>query len=158
MGNPPMQTDTFRALRVTETEPGIFSRSITRRNLNDLPTGDLLISVQYAALNYKDALSATGHRGVTKNYPHTPGIDGAGTIVTSTDPRFSPGDKVLVTSYDLGMNTDGAFAQYIRVPASWAIPLPDGLSLQESMIIGTAGLTAAIGLHKMEKMGQTPDL
>ena len=151
-----MNTTNFKALRVTENEDGKFKRSIIERNITDLPEGDILIKIHYAALNYKDALSATGNKGVTRKYPHTPGIDGAGMVVESQSDLFNAGDKVLVTSYDLGMNTDGAFAEYIRVPANWVIPLPNDLTLKESMIIGTAGLTAGIGLYKMEKMGQNP--
>ena len=147
---------TFRALRIEEDENGNFNRNIIDRNLDDLPEGDVLIKVHYAALNYKDALSAIGNKGVTRNYPHTPGIDGAGIIVESKTPHVPPGMEVVVTSYDLGMNTDGAFAEYMRVPAEWVVPLPDGINLRESMVIGTAGLTAGIGLHKMEMMGQNP--
>lgn len=152
-----MDNTTFRALRVHEDESGTFTRRIVERQIDDLPAGEVLVQVQYAALNYKDALSATGNKGVTRKYPHTPGIDGAGVVAESQDAAFKPGDKVLVTSYDLGMNTDGAFAQYIRVPAAWVIPLPEGMSTKEAMIIGTAGLTAGIGLYKMEKQGQHPD-
>jgi len=152
-----MKTKTFRALRIKEDEAGKFTRNIIDRKIEDLPEGNVLVNVQYAALNYKDALSSVGNKGVTRNYPHTPGIDGAGTVVESKTSQFKAGDKVLVTSYDLGMNTDGAFAEYIRVPEGWVIPLPEGLNLKESMIIGTAGLTAAIGLYKLEMMGQSPD-
>lgn len=152
-----MGSRTFRALRVKEDETGKFIRSIIERKFDDLPDGDVLIKVHYAALNYKDALSSTGNKGVTRIYPHTPGIDGAGTIVESKKSHFKVGEKVLVTSYDLGMNTDGAFAEYIRVPAGWVVPLPNPLNLKESMIIGTAGLTAGIGLYKMEMMGQNPE-
>lgn len=152
-----MAIETFRALRVKENETGKFIRNIIERKLDDLPDGDVLIKVRYAALNYKDALSSVGNKGVTKNYPHTPGIDAAGTVVECKTPQFKAGDKVLVTSYDLGMNTDGAFAEYIRVPEGWVVPLPNGLNLRECMIIGTAGLTAAIGLYKLEMMGQNPE-
>jgi putative YhdH/YhfP family quinone oxidoreductase len=152
-----MAIKTFRALRVKENETGKFSRNIIERKLDDLPDGDVLIKVRYAALNYKDALSSIGNKGVTRNYPHTPGIDAAGTVVECKTPQFKAGDKVLVTSYDLGMNTDGAFAEYIRVPEGWVVPLPNGLNLRECMIIGTAGLTAAIGLYKLEMMGQNPE-
>ncbi|MEM9326937.1 MAG: YhdH/YhfP family quinone oxidoreductase [Bacteroidota bacterium] len=151
-----MEKITFRAYRVTEDDTGKFSRAIVERTTEDLPEGDVLIKVHYAALNYKDALSFSGNKGVTRKYPHTPGIDGAGVVVESQSSDFSPGDQVIVTSYDLGMNTDGAFAEYVRVPAAWVVPLPSGMSLHESMVIGTAGLTAGIGLHKMEQMGQTP--
>jgi len=152
-----MDDKTFNALRVTEDDSGNFYRTITTRNIADLPEGDVLVRVNYAALNYKDALSATGNKGVTKQYPHTPGVDGAGIVEESKHPDFYQGDKVIVTGYDLGMNTDGAFAEYIRVPARWVVPLPNGLSLKESMIIGTGGITVGIGLHKMEMMGQKPD-
>lgn len=152
-----MAIKTFRALRVKENETGKFIRNIIERKLDDLPDGDVLIKVRYAALNYKDALSSVGNKGVTRNYPHTPGIDAAGTVVECKTPQFKAGDKVLVTSYDLGMNTDGAFAEYIRVPEGWVVPLPNGLNLRECMIIGTAGLTAAIGLYKLEMMGQNPE-
>lgn len=152
-----MAIKTFRALRVKENETGKFIRNIIERKLDDLPDGDVLIKVRYAALNYKDALSSVGNKGVTRNYPHTPGIDAAGTVVECKTPQFNAGDKVLVTSYDLGMNTDGAFAEYIRVPEGWVVPLPNGLNLRECMIIGTAGLTAAIGLYKLEMMGQNPE-
>lgn len=148
---------TFKAYRVTEDDAGKFHRSIVDRSLQDLPEGDVTIKIHYAALNYKDALSFSGNKGVTRKYPHTPGIDGSGTVVDSQSDNYKPGDKVIVTSYDLGMNTDGAFAEYIRVPASWIVPLPNGMTLLDSMIIGTAGLTAGIGLHKMEKMGQRPE-
>lgn len=151
-----MDNPTFKAYRVTEDKSGKFHRSITTRTLQDLPEGDVTIKVHYAALNYKDALSFSGNKGVTRKYPHTPGIDGSGTVVDSQSPDFKAGDEVLVTSYDLGMNTDGAFAEYIRIPASWVVALPNEMTLLESMIIGTAGLTAGIGLYKMEKMGQTP--
>ncbi|MCZ6899144.1 MAG: YhdH/YhfP family quinone oxidoreductase [Bacteroidetes bacterium] len=151
-----MSDKTFKALRVTEDDTGKFVRNIVERNIDDLPDGDVLVKVHYTALNYKDALSSTGNKGVTRNYPHTPGIDGAGVVVESKNSVFKMGDKVLVTSYDLGMNTDGAFAEYIRVPAEWVIPLPKGLDLRDCMILGTAGLTAGIGLYKMEMMGQDP--
>jgi len=148
---------TFRALRITEDESGKFHRNIIDRNIDDLPDGEVLIKIHYAALNFKDALSSTGNKGVTRNYPHTPGIDGAGVVEESKNDDFKKGDEVLVTSYDLGMNTDGAFAEYIRVPSAWVVKLPSELSLKESMIIGTAGLTAGIGLYKLEMMGQNPD-
>ncbi|MDX1585931.1 MAG: YhdH/YhfP family quinone oxidoreductase, partial [Balneolaceae bacterium] len=109
------------------------------------------IRVYFSSLNYKDALSATGHKEVTKSYPFTPGIDASGIVEESGDERFEPGDEVIVTSYDLGMNTPGGFGEYIRVPGDWIVPLPDGLTLKESMMTGTSGLTAAIGVEKLEK-------
>jgi len=107
------------------------------------------VKVLWSSLNYKDALSASGNRGVTRNYPHTPGIDAAGVVETSSTPAFSPGDEVIVTSYDLGMNTSGGFAEYIRVPAAWVVPLPVGLDLRESMIYGTAGFTAGMSVFAL---------
>src|SRR5919199_1914533 len=111
----------FRALRVIETAGGKFERSIENLDLEDLPPGELLIRVHYSSLNYKDALSATGNKGITKKYPHTPGIDAAGAIELSRHPKFAVNEEVIVMGHDLGMNTSGGFAEYIRVPAAWAI-------------------------------------
>lgn len=151
-----MDSFTFKALQTAEVEPGKFETHQVMRTTDDLPPGDLLIKVRYSSLNYKDALSATGNRGVTRQYPHTPGIDAAGDVVSSTDMRFAVGTAVIVTGYDLGMNTAGGLAQYIRVPASWAVPLPAGLSYFEAMVIGTAGFTAALCIDKLQRMGATP--
>ena len=135
--------NSFDALWVEEQADGHFTRTIRQRSIHDLPPGDLLVRVHYSSLNYKDALSASGNRGVTRKYPHTPGIDAAGVVVESTSDTFQPGDPVLVSGYDLGMNTPGGFGGYIRVPANWAVRCPAGLTLQESMMLGTAGFTAA---------------
>ena len=137
---------TFRAMVVEEQADGSYTRTIRERTVDDLPPGDVLIRVLWSSLNYKDALSATGNKGVTRKYPHTPGIDAAGIVEDSRSSRFRSGDKVLVTSYDLGMNTSGGFGQYIRVLADWVVPLPAGLELRESMVLGTAGLTAAMSV------------
>ncbi|MDD2383403.1 MAG: YhdH/YhfP family quinone oxidoreductase [Sulfurospirillaceae bacterium] len=145
---------TYRALRVEEID-GQFISSIKELSLEALDVNDVLIRIKYAALNYKDALSCIGNKGVTKNYPHTPGIDGAGVVVRSNCEKFSVGDEVIVTSFDLGMNTDGAFSQFISVPKEWIIPLPKTLNLKEAVAIGTAGLTAAIGAYKLLANGQT---
>ncbi len=147
----------FRALEVKESANGKFSRKIIERSVNELPEGDILVRVNYSSLNYKDALSASGNRGVTKNYPHTPGIDAAGVIEESENDEFLPGDEVIVTSYDLGMNTSGGFGQYIRVPAGWVLTCPDTLTLKESMMYGTAGFTAALSVFKMQQQGVTPN-
>lgn len=147
----------FRALQITETERGKFERSIVQREIDDLPKGDVLINVHYSALNYKDGLSATGHKGISKYFPHTPGIEAAGVVEHSSSSRFKEGDEVFLTGYDLGMNTSGAFAEYIRVPADWVMHKPKGLSCKDCMTIGTAGFTAAYALHKMEALDQTPD-
>lgn len=147
----------FKALVVTETADKNFLRGVMQKNLADLPAGELLIEVKYSSLNYKDALSATGNKGVTRKYPHTPGIDAAGVVAESSNPDFKTGDQVIVTGFDLGMNTSGGFGQYVRVPAAWAVKLPDNLTLKESMIYGTAGLTAALCVLSMEERGLKPD-
>lgn len=147
---------TYRALWVTE-EPQ-FQQKVTERQLADLPAGEVLVRVHYSSLNYKDALSATGNKAVTKSYPHTPGIDAAGVVEHSDADGFVPGDEVIVTGYDLGMNTSGGLAEYIRVPASWLIKRPSGLSLREAMILGTAGFTAGLCVNKLVDAGlQTGD-
>lgn len=147
----------FKCYEVQETGEGY--KGLTRvKSISELPDNEVLIRVLYSGLNYKDALSAQGHKGVTRNYPHTPGIDAAGIIESSSNPEFLQGQKVIVTSYDLGMNTPGGFGQYIRVPGNWIVPLPTQLSLRESMIYGTAGLTAAQGIHAMLVNGQTPEM
>lgn len=142
----------FKALVVKE-ENGKFTREIGERTIESLPQGEVLIKVHYSSLNYKDALSATGHKGITKNFPHTPGIDAAGIVEQSTSALHLVGEKVLVTGYDLGMNTSGGFAEYIRVPSSWVVKLPPNLTLRESMIMGGAGFTAGLSLIKLENNG-----
>jgi len=146
---------TFKAFRVDKTDDG-FQRSIVERDDGELPAGDLLVEVRYSSLNYKDGLSATGNPGVTRQFPHTPGIDAAGTVLESASSDFAAGDEVIVIGFDLGMNTPGGFGQHIRVPAGWAVPRPTDLSLRESMILGTAGFTAALALDKLERSGMTP--
>lgn len=143
----------FKALVVEETSEDTFRRLVKNRKVEQLPGHNVLIRVNYSSLNYKDALSASGHRGVTQQFPHTPGIDAAGVVEESRDDRFHPGDRVIVTGYDLGQNTPGGFGQYIRVPGDWVVPLPAGLSFFESMALGTAGLTAAIGTHHLREHG-----
>lgn len=147
----------FKAMIVEEVEPKQFARRIGQKAIDDLPAGEVLIRVHYSSLNYKDALSATGNRGVTRNFPHTPGIDAAGVVEESQSAEFSAGDQVVVIGYDLGMNTAGGFGQYIRVPAAWVAKLPAGLSLKESMIYGTAGFTAALSVHKLLTAGVKPE-
>jgi len=152
-----MTAKTFKALVVTETHENRYLREIKERTVNDLPAGEVLVKVAYSSLNYKDALSAIGNKGVTRQYPHTPGIDAAGVVEASASPDFKPGDEVIVTSYDLGMNTPGGFGQYIRVPAAWVVKRPDALTLRESMIFGTAGFTAALSVFRLVNAGVTPD-
>ena len=146
----------FKAFVTEETEKG-FTSSIQERSLNDLPAGDVLIKVLFSSLNYKDALSASGNKGVSRNYPHSPGIDAAGIVEESNLDHFSNGDEVIVTGYDLGMNTSGGFSQYIRVPKEWIIKKPDNFSLEESMAFGTAGLTAGLCVRKILLNGIKPE-
>tara|TARA_Y200000002_G_scaffold90894_1_gene73147 strand:+ start:186 stop:1169 length:984 start_codon:yes stop_codon:yes gene_type:complete len=146
----------FKAFVTEETEKG-FTSSIKERSLNDLPAGDVLIKVLFSSLNYKDALSASGNKGVSRNYPHSPGIDAAGIVEESNFDHFSNGDEVIVTGYDLGMNTSGGFSQYIRVPKEWIIKKPDNFSLEESMAFGTAGLTAGLCVRKILLSGIKPE-
>ncbi|MDX2481517.1 MAG: YhdH/YhfP family quinone oxidoreductase [Desulfuromusa sp.] len=147
----------FKALLVVQPEKKVFTRSIVTRSLDDLAEGELVVKVHYSSLNFKDALSAVGNPGVTRNFPHTPGIDAAGVVVSCSEGSFQPGDEVIVTSYDLGMETDGGFGQMIRVPSQWALKLPKGLSLKESMMLGTAGLTAALSVQELVENGVTPE-
>ncbi len=149
--------DEFKAFVVAETEDNQFIRSVEHKRIDDLPEGDVVVQVRYSSLNYKDVLSATGNKGVTRKFPHTPGIDAAGIIADSSSEDFKPGDKVIVTSYDLGMNTAGGFGQYIRVPSEWVVPQPEGLTAKEAMIYGTAGFTAALSVWHVIENGVTPD-
>ena len=144
---------TFTALVVSETADKQFIREVKEKNPADLPAGELLIEVKCSSLNYKDALSASGNKGVTRSYPHTPGIDAAGIVAESASLNFAPGDEVVVTGFDLGMNTSGGFGRYIRVPAAWAVKLPENMTLKESMACGTAGLTAALAVFRMQQHG-----
>ena len=139
---------TFKALESSKTDNG-NKLSIVEKSIDDLPEGDILVKVNYSSLNYKDALSASGAPGVTRNYPHTPGIDAAGLIAESNNSSFKEGDSVIVTGYDLGMDTAGGFGEYIRVPSSWVIQLPKGLSESDSMALGTAGLTAGLSVQAL---------
>ncbi len=151
-----MKEKEFKAYVVDENKEK-FTGKIKKKLIEDLPKGDLLIKVCYSSLNYKDALSAAGNKGVTKNYPHTPGIDAVGIVVKSETPSFNVDDKVIVTSYDLGMNTDGGFGEYIRIPLEWAVKLPEHLSMKEAMIFGTAGLTAGISVLKLSELVKPED-
>lgn len=147
----------FQALQAQRDEQGAFRQQVISRELDSLPPGDALIRVRYSSLNYKDALSAAGNPGVTRNYPHTPGIDAAGEVQACATGDFAVGDPVIVTGYDLGMNTSGGFGQYIRVPAGWLVPLPSGLSLRDAMLLGTAGLTAGLCVDKLLKAEIVPE-
>ena len=151
-----MEQKTYKALVVRGNPEQGFKRAVEERYIADLPVGEVLIRVHFSSLNYKDALSAIGNRGVSRNYPHTPGIDAAGVVEASTVDRFAVGDEVLCMGYDLGMNTAGGFSQYIRVPAKWVLAKPDQISLYETMQIGTAGFTAAQCVDRLLHFGVTP--
>jgi acrylyl-CoA reductase (NADPH) len=146
----------YRSLVVREQNKNEFTSSIEVKDLQELPAGEVLVRVHYSSLNYKDALSASGNRGVTRRYPHTPGIDAAGMVEASTVSAFQPGDQVIVSGYDLGMNHSGGFAEYVRVPAAWVVKLPHGLSLEQSMILGTAGFTAGRCVEMLLREGCVP--
>ena len=143
---------------IIREDNGCYTRAIEEQSTDDLPQGDVLLRVHYAGLNYKDGLSSAGHKGITRKFPHQPGIDAAGVVVSDSSSTFAEGDKVICTSFDLGMNTAGGFGEYIRVPAGWCVPLPSGLTLEESMIHGSGGYTAALALYKMEQNGQKPEM
>ena len=142
---------------VVEEVDGKYQHDIKLLETKSLAINELLIKVSYSSLNYKDALSATGNKGVTKKYPHVPGIDAAGVVVESTSELFSVGEEVIVTGNDLGMNSDGGFAEYIHIPAGWAVKLPDGLTAKEAMIIGTAGFTAGISISRLNELVKPSD-
>ncbi len=152
-----MEEIKFKSLIVEEIEDGKFRRYIGEKSISELPNGDILIKVLYSSLNYKDALSAIGHKGITRKYPHTPGIDAGGVIVGSNSENFKEDDEVIVTGYDLGMNTSGGFGQFIRVPADWVVPLPKGINLKEAMIYGTAGFTAGLCVNAFLEKGIKPE-
>lgn len=143
---------TFPAF-IAKEENGTIVSTIQQITKEDLPPGDVLIEVHYSGVNYKDALAAKMGGGVVRKYPLTLGIDLSGIVVESAVSEFKTGDPVIVTSYKLGVAHDGGYSQYARVPSEWVVPLPDGLSLKEAMIIGTAGFTAAQSIHALESAG-----
>jgi len=142
----------FKAFRVFEEGGGLSSR-VVDASLEELSAGSVVIRAAYSSVNYKDALAATAKGRILKRLPMIPGIDVAGTVESSEDGRFAPGDPVLVTGYDLGVANDGGFAQYVRVPADWVVRLPDGLTAADAMAIGTAGFTAALSIAALEQNG-----
>ncbi|AOM84204.1 oxidoreductase [Salisediminibacterium beveridgei] len=130
---------------------------LEERATGELPAGEVLIRVAYSDVNYKDALALHPKSRVVSEYPAIPGIDLAGTVVASDDRRFDKGDQVICTSYTLGVGHDGGYSELARVPADWVVPMPEGLTAREAMLIGTAGFTAALSIHRMEQVGVTPD-
>lgn len=152
-----MDQKEFSALVVRKNNDGTFTKGIEQRQINELPENEVLVQVDFSSLNYKDALSASGNRGVTKKYPHTPGIDAVGKIVQSSVDELRPDDDVIVSGYDLGMNTPGGFGRYIRVPSGWVMRKPSALSAETCMQIGTAGFTAAQCVLSLIEMGVKKD-
>ena len=148
---------TYKAFEVREETEKKFVGAIVEKSALELVEGSVSIEVHYSSVNYKDALSASGSKAVTREYPHVPGIDAAGTVLASTDSNFAVGDEVVVTGYDLGMNTAGGFGQQVTVPGGWVTKLPVGLSLRDSMVLGTAGLTAGLCVNKLLVNGITPE-
>lgn len=147
---------TFRALVVNREKDQVVA-NIREMTFEELPEGEVTIRVAYSCVNYKDGLAAIPEGRVVKTYPIVPGIDLAGTVVASRDPRFKEGDEVLATGYELGVSRHGGFSQYARVPADWVVPVPEGLTLKEAMAYGTAGFTAALSIHRLEAHGVTPE-
>ena len=145
----------FRACVVHQRD-GQVSAALENIRLDDLGQGDVVIEAHYSSVNYKDALAATGRGRIIKHFPLVAGVDVAGVVVSSASPRFSAGDPVIVTGCGLGEQHDGGFAEFVRVPAGWVVPLPGGLSLFEAMALGTAGFTAALAVDRMEQNGQHP--
>jgi len=145
----------FRAFRIGNDD-GRIQGTIVDAALNELTPGDVVIRAAYSSVNYKDALAATGKGKILKRFPLIGGVDVAGHVESSADPRFRGGDAVLVTGYDLGVANDGGYAEYVRVPADWIVPLPGGLSVFESMALGTAGFTAGLSVVRMEQIGLRP--
>ncbi len=141
----------FKSYVVSQNENGEYVGEIKDASFGEDSKGEVIIKVKYSSLNYKDALSSTGNKGVTRNYPHTPGIDAAGIIESTEGSKFKVGDEVIVTGYDLGMNTKGGYGEYIKVPESWVVALPKNLTLKESMAYGTAGMTAGLSVDKIVK-------
>ena len=146
----------YSAYYVEEID-GVFSASISELELEKPADGFVHIQVSVSSLNYKDALAASGAKGITNKYPHTPGIDAAGVVEESNNIAFPSGTSVIVTGFDLGMNTPGGFGQYVSVPADWVLKKPENMDLRDSMIYGTAGLTAALCYKKLVSMKAAPE-
>lgn len=145
----------FRAFRI-HADAGQHRAGIEQIGLDDLSPGEVVVKVAFSSINYKDALAGTGKGRILRRFPLVGGIDAAGHVVASTDPRFKEGDAVLCTGSGLSETRDGGYSEYLKLEAQWAIPLPAGLDLREAMILGTAGFTAALSLYRMEQNGQTP--
>ena len=147
---------TFRAFVVNKSD-NAFTLGVEQWEDDQLPAGDVTVAVEWSDLNYKDGLACTPNGRVVSSYPMVPGIDFAGTVIESSDARFSSGDAVVATGYELGTGHAGGYAERVRVPANWLVPAPDGLSSEEAMVLGTAGLTAAMSIDLIERAGIAPD-
>jgi len=143
----------FHALVVSK-DKSLFSYKVEEKNINDLPANDLLIRVNYSNINYKDALSCKGNPSITRRFPHTPGIDACGTVVSSLDPDFNPGDSVIIIAKPMGLNTPGGFGQFIKIPSSWALKIQPDVSQEKLMAFGTAGFTSALAIQEIIKRNQ----
>ena len=150
--------DTFRALVVRKGKERTFSSAIEDRVIDDLPEGDVLIRVAYSTINYKDMMSCLGNPAISRKFPHTPGVDAAGIVVESTAGRFELGEEVCVISQPMGLNMPGGFGQYVRVPYEWVMPVPMGLTMEETMAFGTAGFTAALAVEVILDNGKKPGI
>lgn len=148
--------EAFKALVVDKTEND-FTVNVKQLTTQDLPAGDVLIKVSYSSVNYKDGLASTPNGKIVRSYPFIPGIDLAGVVVSSNDSRFKAGDEVIATSYEIGVSHFGGYSEYAQIPAEWVVGLPEGLSLKEAMVYGTAGFTAALSVQRLEENGLTPD-
>ncbi len=148
--------DSFRALRVHENTDGTVRAVLQALTLDDLSPGEVIIRSRYSSVNYKDALAATGNGRILRRFPLVAGVDVAGEVTASVDDRFREGDQVLVTGCGLGESHDGGFSEVVRVPADWVVPLPQGMTLFDAMMLGTAGFTAALAIDRMEQNGLVP--
>jgi acrylyl-CoA reductase (NADPH) len=148
---------TFTALVVDRAEDGTISQTVRELPDTELPEGEVTVAVEYSTVNYKDGLCITGQGGVVRTYPHVPGIDFAGTVETSTDSRYRPGDRVILTGWRVGEAHWGGYATKARVKADWLVPLPKALTARRAMAVGTAGFTAVLALQALEAHGLTPD-
>jgi putative YhdH/YhfP family quinone oxidoreductase len=147
----------MKAFVVEKTGDNEFISNVQNINTPKCGENEVVIKVTYSSLNYKDALSSIGNPGVSRNFPHTTGIDVAGTVFESTSPIFKVGERVLVTGYDMGMNTNGGHAQFVKIPAAWVARIPDSISDKEIMTFGTAGLTAALSVNELIENGIKPE-
>ncbi|CQR46033.1 Putative quinone oxidoreductase YhfP [Paraliobacillus sp. PM-2] len=148
--------DTFRAYQLTKENEKVVG-VVKELTIDDLPEGEVLIKVHYSSVNYKDAMANTDNSAIVKKYPFIPGIDLVGEVVESADDQFEEGDQVIATSYNIGVSHDGGFSEYARVSSAWVLPLPEGLTMKEAMLYGTAGFTAALSVDRLERNGLTPN-